>query len=126
MRRSGGEDFSDYAVETVWKNVDLRTAEGVTVGETLYDASGEVFGCVISVEMHPSVVELRWEGRIRRVESPERFDVQIRVAVSGREADGQLLCRGGGALMIGQARLLYSATAEMSLLITSIGEKMPS
>ena len=29
LRRSGGDDFSDYEVEMIWKNVDLRTATEV-------------------------------------------------------------------------------------------------
>ena len=110
----------------IWKNVDLRTATEVEVGELLYAPSGETFGRVISVDVRPSVVELQKDGRIHRVESLERRDVQIRVVVSGRESDGQILSLGGDALMIGQARLLYSETAEMALSIASIGEKMPS
>ena len=126
LRRSGGDDFSDYEVEMIWKNVDLRTATEVEVGELLYAPSGETFGRVISVDVRPSVVELQKDGRIHRVDSLERRDVQIRVVVSGRESDGQILSLGGDTLMIGQARLLYSETAEMALSIASIGEKMPS
>ena len=125
MRRGGGNDFSDYAVEMMWENVDLRTAAGLGVGEVLYVPSGEIFGRVISVDVRPSVVELRQDGKIHRVESIERCDVLVRVVVSARDADGQILSLGGDALMIGQTKCLYSMTAELPLLITSIGEKMP-
>ena len=125
MRKVGGDGFSDYAVEMMWENVDLRTAASVVVGEVLYASSGEIFGRVISVESRPFLVELRQNGKIHRVESIERCDVLVRVVVSARDADGQILSLGGNALMIGQTKCLYSMTAELPLLITSIGEKMP-
>ena len=125
MRKVGGDGFSDYAVEMMWENVDLRTAASVVVGEVLYASSGEIFGRVISVESRPFLVELRQNGKIHRVESIERCDMLVRVVVRAREADGQILSLGGDALMIGQTKCLYSMTAELPLLITSIGEKMP-
>ena len=125
MRKVGGDGFSDYAVEMMWENVDLRKAASVVVGEVLYASSGEIFGRVISVESRPFLVELRQNGKIHRVESIERCDVLVRVVVSARDADGQILSLGGNALMIGQTKCLYSMTAELPLLITSIGEKMP-
>jgi hypothetical protein len=121
-RQVVGEKY-EYSVGVVWENVDKRTAFELREGEVVYTASGEVFGRVLSMEQKPSLVELKKDGKIYRVESEERLDVRIELTVSGRESDGQILRGGREALMIGQTLRLYSMTAELPVQVTRIGEK---
>jgi len=124
--RNGEErELREYVIGVEWKNVDVRTVAGLREGDTVYTASGERFGRVVSMEQKPSAVELKKDGRIYRVESQGRLDVRVNLAVTCREADGQVLRNGREALMIGQTLSLYAMTAEMSVRIAYIGEKVP-
>ncbi len=125
MRNRGERELREYTVGAEWKNVDGRTVAPLREGELLYTASGELFGRVVSVEQKPSVVELKKDGKIYRVESEERCDVQIYLSTMCRESDGQILREGREALMIGQTFSVYTMTAQMSVRITSIGENVP-
>ena len=125
IRSRGEGDLRDYTVAVEWKNVDVRTVGALQAGDLLYTASGETFGEVIALQTKPTEVEVRQDGAVWLVESPSRLDAQIKIAVRGREADGQILGRGRDALMIGQAWTLYSATAELRVQIASIAPKVP-
>ena len=123
IKRRGVGELYEYSVGVVWESVDNRTAGSLQEGDLVYTASGELFGRVLSIEQKPSAVELKKDGKIYRVESEERLDVRIDLAVSCRESDGQILWRGRDVLMIRQTLRLYSMTAELPVRIVFIGEK---
>ena len=117
IRQAEGMDLRGYAVETEWRDVNLRTADCLREGETLYTAAGEVFGTVLSMERMPSEVEVVSDGTVYRIASEMRCNVRIRLSVACRESDGQLLRGDGSALTVGQSLRLYSSFAETTLRV---------
>lgn len=117
IRQAEGMNLREYAVETEWRDVDLRTVACLREGETLYTAAGEAFGTVLAMERTPCETEVIADGTVYRVVSETRCNVRIRLSVACRESDGQLLRGDGSALTVGQTLRLYSSLAELPLKV---------
>lgn len=123
IRQAEGLDLREYAVETEWRDVDLRTAACLREGETLYITAGEVFGTVLSMERTPCETEIVSDGTVYRIASDVRCNVRVRLSVACRASDGQLLRRDGSALTVGQTLKLYSALAELPLKVVFLSQE---
>ena len=123
IRRGGGEDLQEYAIYAQWENVDLRTADCLREGETLYTAAGEIYGIVLSMERLPAESEVAADGNLYRLASSARCDVRIRISVACREADGQLLRGGTESVTVGQTLKLYSRLAELPLVVVFLSQE---
>lgn len=96
-------------VRLLWRDVDRRTAECLSVGEELYSEAGARFGSVMSVEAVPAVrvwkngsVELFGSAR-----NDPRYDVYLVVSVR-LVSDGGLLRREDGRpLALGTRFVLF-------------------
>ncbi len=122
-----GERATDgeYELLAEWKNVDKRTADCLSVGETLYTASGERFGRVSAVTASPAVLTVLVGGEIYQAQPVEsgRLDLFVTVQFEGGKRGGVILHAGSTPLAVGESLRLYSERCELSCKIIFCGEQ---
>ncbi len=115
---------TETAVRMLWQDTDRRTADCLTVGETLYTEAGAEFGTVSASETAPTVRTVQTpEGTVRgSIPDAPRCDVYLTVSVRLEEAEGIPLRGNGQPLPAGAAYVLYGDRVRAVLTVLGIGK----
>lgn len=123
LHRGTRMNDGEYEILAEWKNVDARTAACLSE-ETVYTASGEVFGRVVGINTFPAEVRMTDVGGTylaRPIESG-RLDLQITLRFVGGEREGMILRGGMTPVAVGDVLKLYSERCELSCIVRFCGQ----
>ena len=104
-----------------------RTAACLAEGETLYDASGEVFGVITQIAQAPARFSLQSEGRAYSdtPQGSERVDLTVWITVEGRLSENLFLQNGRTALLVGGEILVYGNRTALCARILQVTTNIP-
>ncbi len=113
--RATAPSVTDTRILTLeWRDADARTVALLQPGALLYDADGEPYGELLTVEATPAVAEL-WEGGVchRGIpsETPRR-DVRLSVLVRGYIRDGIFYRTDRDLPSVGSVKILTNGIVE--------------
>lgn len=125
LRGDSSENVETLEVLVVWREIDARTAECLSVGERLYTAAGEYYGTVADIEYLPVEKSLWQNGELWHYEMPieEICDVRLTLRLEGRSDNGIFLRNGTESVGVGESKTLYSERCEISCVVLFCGVK---
>ena len=110
LNTTSGESLSTYTVTARIPSLDARTAECISEGAHIYDASGTLIGTIRGIEKKPASFLILSNGEYHSAfwDAEVRCDVVLTFSVQGTGRNGELLLAGRIPWIRGQQLTFYT------------------